>query len=427
VQVTVDKIGPCEAKVSFSVPRADFDREYNAALKSSANRVKMKGFRPGKVPQKILEKEFGPQVRQHAIEQFMSQAFDQAVQENELKPVGHERVPVDEIEMGDGQDLEHTFSISLRPEFELGAYKGLEVESQLEPVMDEELEEAVNDLRMQQSVPGPVDEEGIPEDGQALCKIVWVCEGETLLDRDGLRIAPLAPPPGVDAEAFKDALVGAQSGHEFELPMTVPDDFQPEEHQGKQATCHVTVSEAFRMLPAPDEELWKVLEADSQEDFDAKARERMQEAKQAQEDNRQETALLETLIEAHDFDLPEKMVEAQIKQREHHLRQQLAQGGVPEEQHQAEVDKQAEEIASATRKAVRALFLVGDIADAEELKVEEQEMIAELQAIAQRHGAKYEDVVEHYRQNNLFQQLQIELLERKVRSFLRENAKITEP
>ena len=71
MQVSVDKTGPCEAKVSFSVPREDFDREYQAALKASAKNVTMKGFRAGKIPAKILEKEFGEQVRQHAIEHFM--------------------------------------------------------------------------------------------------------------------------------------------------------------------------------------------------------------------------------------------------------------------------------------------------------------------------------------------------------------------
>lgn len=427
MQVTVDKVGPCEAKVTFSVPRSDFDREYQAALQASGKRVRLKGFRPGKIPPKILEKEFGEQVRQTAIEHFMSRAFDQAVEENELKPVGHERVRMEDIELADGADLEHSFSVSLKPDFELGEYKGLEVTSELEPVMDEELEDAISDLRLQQSTPAPVGEDGIPEDGQAMCKIEWVCGEETVLDRDGLRLAPLAAPPGVDADDFKAALMGAQSGHAFELAMTIPDDFEPEQHRGQAATCKVTVTEAFRMEPPVDEELWKILGVESQTDFDETARTRMGEAKQQQENNRQETVLLEALIAAHDFEVPAKLVENQLEQRKGHLRQQMAQGGLPEDQHEAEIEKQLPEIEAATLKAVRALFLVGAVAEKEEIQVEEAEMIGELQAVAQRHGAKYEDVVEHYRQHGLFQQLQIELLERKVRAFLRENAKITEP
>ena len=76
---------------------------------------------------------------------------------------------------------------------------------------------------------------------------------------------------------------------------------------------------------------------------------------------------------------------------------------------------------------MRALFLINSIAEKETMTVEESDMVAEMQQIAQRHQAKVDDVVEYYRKNNLFQQLQVELLERKVRVFLRENAKITEP
>ncbi len=427
MQVSVDKTGPCEAKVSFSVPREDFDREYQAALKASAKNVTMKGFRAGKIPAKILEKEFGEQVRQHAIEHFMGKAFDQAVEENELQPVGHERVDISEIDMAGSGDLEHSFSISLKPEIELGSYKGLEVTNELEPVSDEEISEAIADLRMQQSTPGPVDESGLPEDGQALCKLTWTCGDETLLEREGLRMAPLAPPPGVDAEQFKEKMVGGQAGLAFELEMKIPDDFEREDMRGKDGNCAIEITEAFQMTPPPDEDVWKMLGVDSAEEFDKVARERMGEAKQNQENMRQETALLEGLIGAHEFDLPAQMVENQLENRRLQLRQQLTQNGVEEDGLDAAVAEREEELQETTQKGVRALFLVSAIAEAEELKVEESEMTAELQSIAQRHGAQYDEVVEHYRKNGLFQQLQMELLERKVRVLLRENAKTTEP
>jgi trigger factor len=428
VQVSVEKSGPCEAEVSFSVPRADFDREYQAALRASSKNVRLKGFRPGKVPAKILEKELGPQVRQHAIEHFVSRAYDQAVSENELQPVGHERIDVDSIELAEGQDLSHSFRVSLRPEFELGEYKGLEVQSELAPVLDQELDDAIADLRMQRSTPSALPEgEGLPEDGQALCHLEWLVDGEAILDREGLRLSPLVPPPGVDGEAFKAAMAGKAQGDTFELEMTVPEDFQDEEKRGAAGTCRVTLGECFQLTPPSDEELWELLGVASKAEFDEKARERLSEAKEQQENQRQETVLLEGLIDAHDFELPGMMVENQVTARKNQYAQQLMQGGVPAEELEAKVEESAAEIEEATRKSIRALFLVEGIAQKEELKVEEQDFQREVQAIAARHGAPVEAVVEHYQKNNLFPQLQIELLERKVRAFLRENAKITEP
>lgn len=427
MQISVEKTGPCEADVSFTVPRADFDREYAAALNASGKNVRMKGFRAGKIPKKILEREFGEQVRQKVIEHFMNQAFSQAVQENELKPVGHERVPFDDIELGEGADLEHKISISLKPEFELKEYKGLEITDELAPVLDEEIEEAIDDLRLQRSTPEEIGADGLPEDGMAVCHILWEREGETVLDRDGVRLTSLTPLPGVDVEAFKEAMVGTKKGESFELDLTIPDDFENEALRGQAATCKVTVNEAYNMVPPAEEDLWALLEVESEEEFRQVCRDRLEMSKQQQENNRQETALIEAVIADHDFGLPEAMVTAQMEGRRQALRQQLTQSGVPEEELDGQLDEHTEENETATRKAVKALFLIGEIADQEGITVSDDELRAELQMIAARNQADFEKVVEYYRENNLFQQVQVELLERKIRSFLRENAKTTEP
>jgi trigger factor len=428
VQVSVDKTGPCEAKVTFSVPRSDFDREYQAALKASGKKLSMKGFRPGKVPVKILEKEFGTQVRVQAIEFFMGKAYDQAVKDNELQPIGHERVDIENIELEEGADLGHCFTISLKPLIELANYKGLEVVDELPPVLDQEIDDAEADLRMQHSTPTALEDgAGLPEDGQAMCNLEWTVDGESLLAREGLRLAPLAALPGVEAENYKAGLTGAKNGDAVEMDLTVPDDFENEEARGKTGTCTVTVLEGFEMQPPADEEIWKLLEVESRDEFQKIARERIGDAKQQQENQRQESILLEKVIESHEFDLPSMMVANQLESRKGQMRQQLTQNGVPEEEHEAKLEENSDQLAADTEKAVRALFLVNAIAEKEELKVEEADMAAEMQSIAARHQAKVEEVVEHYRKNNLFQQVQIELLERKVRVFLRENAKITEP
>lgn len=427
MQVSVEKTGPCEAKISFTVPRDVFDREYQAALKASARGVKMKGFRPGKVPAKILEKEFGPQVQQKAVEHFLNQAYQKAVEENELKPVGHERIPLEQIDLEGGKDLEHSFEVSLAPTFEIAEYKGLEVSNEVEPVLDSEVEEAIADLKLQRSTPEAAGDEGIPEDGLALCKVIWTHDGSVVLDRDGVRLAPLAPPPGVDAEAFKEALLGAKNEETFEIPMTIPEDYTDEELRGKEATCTITVTEAYRMSPPEAEELWKLLETETEEEFLAKARHHLEEVKQAQENGRQETALLEALIAKHDFDVPARMLEQQLEGRKNQLRQQLIQSGTAEAELEDKVAEQDAQLQADTEKAVRALFLINVIAEKEAIAVENEDMVKEVQAIAQRHQAKVDDVVEYYRKNNLIQQMQLELLERKIRVFLRENAKIVEP
>lgn len=428
MQVTVEKTGPCEAKVSFTVPHDEFQSEYQKGLKQAGSTVKMKGFRPGKVPVKVLEKSFGADVRRQALEQFFKQAYEKAVTENELKPVGHQRVPLDELELASGKDIEQSFEISLRPEFQLGTYKGLTVESELAPVMDQEIEAAIEDLRRQRATPEKAGDEGLPEDGVTVCKLEWKVDGETIMAREGLRLSPLQPVPGNDPDAYTKALTGAKEGDVVEVPLTVPEDFDKEDLRGKTGTSCFTIVEAYKLVMPSDEDIYKLLQVDNAEELNKVAKDRLTQAKIAQENGRQETILLEQLIAAHaDMDLPGAMLEAQAQGRTHALRQQLEQQGLDKDAIEAEVEKQAESIKKLVEKGLRAFFLVHAVADKEGIKLNQEDLNNELMNIANRNQASVEEVAKYYRENNLFEQMAIELTERKVRKYLREHAKVTEP
>lgn len=428
MQVTVEKTGPCEAKVSFTVPHDEFQSEYQKGLKQAGSTVKMKGFRPGKVPVKVLEKSFGADVRRQALEQFFKQAYEKAVAENELKPVGHQRVPLDELELASGKDIEQSFEISLRPEFQLGNYKGLTVESELAPVMDQEIEAAIEDLRRQRATPEKAGDEGLPEDGVTVCKLEWKVDGATIMEREGLRLSPLQPVPGNDPEAYTKALTGAKEGDVVEVPLTVPEDFDKEDLRGKTGTSCFTIVEAYKLVMPSDEDIYKLLQVENAEELNKVAKDRLTQAKIAQENGRQETVLLEQLIEAHKaMDLPGAMLEAQAQGRTQALRQQLEQQGLDKDAIEAEVEKQAESIKKLVEKGLRAFFLVHSIADKEGIKLSQEDLNNELMNIANRNQASVEEVAKYYRENNLFEQMAIELTERKVRKYLREHAKVSEP
>jgi trigger factor len=119
VQVTVEKLGPCQAKVHFTVPGPEFHGAVRRAMADAGRNVKMKGFRPGHVPPQVIERQFGKQIRQQAIEHFVRQAFEQAVKENELKVVGFQRLDFEKVAVLEGADFVHELEVSLRPEIAL--------------------------------------------------------------------------------------------------------------------------------------------------------------------------------------------------------------------------------------------------------------------------------------------------------------------
>lgn len=430
MQVTTEKAGPCVAKVSFTVPAADFENEVRRALTNIGRNVRMKGFRPGKVPAHVIEKTHGESVRKEAMGHFVQQAYRQAIQENDLKPIGFERVNPETLLLSLEGDFSHEFEVSLRPEFELGQYRSLEIESQLAQTMDEEVDAAIEDVKRQRSTPEPIaedDDNGLEENGLALVKLVWTVEEENVLEREGLRISPLDTPPGIDADAFHDALIGKKKDESFELPLTIPEGFEKPELVGKEGVCLIELQETLKLVPPSDEEIFTLFEVEDEAALKATVRERIDQAKQNQEDQRIEAELLGKLIDSHEMDLPEQMVLDQKSGRIAQLRQELEGRGLSEEQIDEEAAKQDEAAHEAATKGMKALFLVQRIAEKEELLLSREEIEAEYQSIAERNNAQPDEVRKYYEENHMVEQMGIELLERKVRSFLREHAVVNDP
>ena len=429
MEITCEQAGPCEANITFTIERADFDRELKRALFESGKNVRMKGFRPGKVPASYLEKQFGADARRQVAENFSKEAFQQAIKEHDLKPVGRQALKLDDVDFDTPEGLKHSFDVSLRPAIEVGEYKGLSIDSELAPVLDEELEQALDDLRKQRAKPEPVGAEGLPADGVATLTLRWERDGETVFEREGLRMSPEVAPPGADPDAFKEALEGVQIGDEPQLSITIPEDFPEidDEHKGKEATCHLIITETFKMVHADDDEIAKLLEC---EDIGAArdvARSQMAEAREQQEHQRQETVLIHQVLDAHDFEIPGPMVEDQVNGRTQQITAQLTEQGLEGDELEAEVAKQSASAREEVNKGTKALFLVSELAEREGLEVTQEDISTELAQIAQRNQSSIEEVLNYYRENRLLDQVAVELIERKVRKFIRENANVQAP
>ena len=163
------------------------------------------------------------------------------------------------------------------------------------------------------------------------------------------------------------------------------------------------------------------------EAFNARMREDIERFKQERETTRVEGRLLEMVLEAHDFDLPEAMVETQLQGRLDTLRKQLSEQGQSEEEAAQQAESEAPNLRTTVEKGMKAFFLVSKIAEEEGVKISDADLAEELTHIAQRNRASVEEVQKYYRENGLLDQVAVELVERKVRGLLREGANITQP
>ncbi len=429
MELNVVKQGRTLAKVSFSVAGEEFQKEVQRGLVQARGRVRMKGFRPGKAPLAVVEKAYGEQVRFEVKQFFVRQAYQRAVEEQSLRPLAHPRLDPEvlraqaSVEAGFALD----FEISLRPEIELGEYEGLEVESELEAVMDQEVDGALDELRRQQSRPEPAGDAGLEERGLFVCTVEFLVDGKSCFRRENLRLSPSTTPPGVDADAFSAAVLGKHKGETVEIATKIPPYVEDAAARGKDGTCRIEIGDVYRMIPPEDAQVFAAFGVASNDELRTKVREKLAEAKEQREQARIESVLLDRLIQETAIEIPGPLVEEQTLARLEKLRKRLEQEGLaPERIEEAAVEQRATAQEEA-EKALKALLIIETIGERQKLLVSREDLDTEIATIAERNGATTDEVRRYYSQNEMGQQLVVEILERKVRRFLRESARITTP
>ena len=426
LEVKVERTGPCQARVQFHVTAEELRKSREHELANLSKRVRLKGFRPGKAPRAMIEKQFGAEVDREVFEHFLNHAFETAVKEHSLRPAVYPRVDLAQSRPQAGQDWDQSFELLLRPELELGEIEGLEVERRPSSVSEEELEQTLGELARAHSRAEPAGDQGLGETGVAVARVAYFKAGETqpCLEREGIRISPKSPPPGVEKEVFEASVSGAREGEEREFDAVFPESFPVEEARGTRGRCRVTLTQVFRIVPPSDEELRAAFQVEDQEALRAAVRARIQKHKDEAEDQRLESELLERLLEAHPMELPEPLLEQQVQAHLEELQPALEGQGLGAEEVRTRLEEERPRARKSAERGLRAMYLIEEIAKAKKLQVTEQDLSAELVAIAQRNGTDVQEVGRYYKEQGLMRQLGLELLERKVRHFLREKAAI---
>jgi trigger factor len=425
--VAVEK-EPGKAKVQMTVAPDELERARGREFAALSRRVTLKGFRPGKTPRAVLEKHYGQAVEREVLEHFLQHAYQKAVDEHSIRPAAYPRVPLEGNLPGKGQPWDLSFEILLRPEFELGQVEGLEIEGRATAVAEEELERAVLEIRRSNSRAEPAGEEPLAPEGLAVATLEFFRPGaaEPCLSRAGLRIQPRTqtPPQGVEPETFEKTLVGARAGEQRTIELVFPENFPVEEARGERGTLRFTIQEVLRIVPPTDEELFQAFGASDEASLRVAVLERLRRAKQEGEDQRIEGELLERLLEAHSFQIPAQLVDDQVEAHQAELVEKLVEQGLPEEEARTRAGGERERSRAGAEKALRAIYLIEEIARAKELRVTQEDIAAELADIAARNGTRPEEVAAYYREQGLLRQLGLEMLERKVRRYLRASAAI---
>jgi len=393
VKSTIENLSPTRVRLAVEVPFAELKPSLDKAYRSIAGQVRVPGFRPGKVPARIIDQRVGrAAVLEEAVNDAIPQQYSAAVLEHDVKVLG--QPVVDVTEFADGDWLKFTVEVDVRPELELPAYDGLEVTVDDVSVDEAEIDEQMTGLRDRFAVLQGVDRPArtgdfVSIDLQATVDGVEIEGGSTT----GLsyEVGSDDVMPGLD-----DALVEMAKGD----ATTFQTDLVAGDHAGRTADVAVTVrSVKEKDLPALDDDFAQTAsELDTLAELQDDIRERLTRIKRLRQGTEARDKVLEALLSASDVPLPDSVVTLEATYRKQAMEQQLTDAGLTMEDYFAAESRTVEdldaEIRSAAESAVKAQLLLDAVADKEQVAVSDTELTAEAVRRAQRAGMSAEQYVQ---------------------------------
>ncbi len=420
MQASIETTGTLERRLSITLPEDRLQSLVAGRLAEIGRNVRIKGFRPGKVPAKVVEQRFGAQVRGEAIEGLLRESFDSAIRSNELRVAG-----VPRIEKAGESELEFVATVDLVPEFGEIDVSKLTVVRDVAEITDADIEQMIENLRLQRRSFVPVSRAAKEGDLVAV-ETFSVVDGERL-PAEGAEKGQVLIGGGMMFAPIEQALMGLAKGEEKTLDVDFPADWRVAQLAGKTAQVTVkAIDVAEAVLPEVDAEFIKSfgVKGGDVEQFRADIRTNLQRELKGALMNRLRREVGEQLIAAYaHIELPARLVENEARNM---LAQQLEQirrqggnpGEIPADAHNGFMD--------AARKRVLVGLLVGEIARLNQLRLEPARLNETLNLIASTYEEP-EQVVEMYRKDpQMMQNLQGRVMEEQVIDWIAERAQHTE-
>lgn len=412
MQITQKSAEGLTREYSVNIPASMLETVVHQELVAYGKKVKLPGFRPGKVPMPVLQQKYRGAVLADALDRQVNQAIQQTVKDNNLRPAVQPKVKLDNYE--DGKDLQVSLTFENLPEFSLIDHSQIHIERLVvEPDADAQTK-AMDNLLDSQADLKPV-ADGV---AAAMGHVVTVDFAGTVngVAREGMQGTDMQITLGKGQliPGFEEQLVGAKKGDQRTVNVTFPENYGAKDLAGQPAVFEVTIKEiSERILPVGDDDFAKKL---GQENF-AQLQERIKDNIGAEYKNQsrqlQKRALFDALEEKLNFELPPSMLAAETK----HIQQHLASEGT-------DIGARATEL--ATRR-VRLGLYIAELAKAENLSLSEDETRQALFQAAFQYGQQARQFLDYVRQNpQAMEGIKAPALEEKVVDWLLDKAKITE-
>ncbi|HEK7095046.1 TPA: trigger factor [Staphylococcus aureus] len=417
-----------EGLLTVTVPTEKVNKALDQAFKKVVKQINVPGFRKGKVPRPIFEQRFGVEaLYQDAIDILLPDAYGEAIDETDIKPVAQPEVSVTQIEKG--KDFIFEATVTVEPEVKLGDYKGLEIEKQETELSDDELQEAI-DHSLGHLAEMVVKEDGVVENGDTVnIDFSGSVDGEEFeggqAEGYDLEIGSGSFIPG-----FEEQLEGMKVDEEKDVVVTFPEEYHAEELAGKEATFKTKVNEIkFKEVPELTDEIANELDAEANtvDEYKENLRKRLAEQKATDAENVEKEEAITKAADNTTIDIPEAMVNTELDRMVSEFAQRIQQQGLDLQTYfqisgQDETQLR-EQMKDDAEQRVKTNLTLTAIAEAEKIEATDEDIDKELEKMSKQFNISVEDIKNTLGNTDIIKN---DVRIQKVIDLLRDNAKFVE-
>jgi trigger factor len=412
----------CRRELDLEIPAEEVTKATERVAKQLARVARVPGFRPGKAPVSLIKRRFADDIKGEVLQSLVPERVEKAVAEQKLSPVSQPQV--DKLDFSEGQPLKFRAVFEVLPEFELGTYKGLEIEMPPMDVTDEDVNKALEETRERAATFAPVEGRAVENGDFAQLKLVGTpSDGGEPINADSVLCHVGAEET---MEPFNESLRGANIGDHKEFDLEYPADYPDEKLAGKKFhyAADITGIKTKKLPELNDEFAKDVSDAATLEELKAKIRESLVHQRDHRQKDLQRERVITELVKLHDFPVPESLVESQMDVRLERMVRSLAQQGVDPRAVNLDWSALRGRQQDRAKDDVKAELIIDRIASREKIDVTDEEVEHELEHLAGHSGESVEAIRARLTKQGALDRMKAKLRSDKTLDWLAQNANV---
>lgn len=398
MSLQVENLEKNMAKLTIEVPASEFEKALQSAYNKQKKSISVPGFRKGKVPRQMVEKMYGPEIfYEDAANELIPTAYEEELKNCDLEIVS--RPTVDIVQIKKGENFIFTAEVAVKPEVTLGEYKGMEVDKTSTRVTQKEVEAKIKEEAEKNARTVTVEGRPVQDGDEVILDFEGFVDGEAFEGGKGENY-PLTIGSGSFIPGFEEQLVGAEAEKEVEVKVTFPEEYHAEELKGKDAVFKCTIHEIKeKQIPEIDDEFAaEVSEFDTLDEYKADVKAKIKEQKENEGKQKKEDQAVEKAVANATMEIPEAMIDEQVRQMVNEFAQNMQYQGISFEQYCQITGMTLEKIQEETRpqavKRIETRLVLEAIAKAENIEVTEERLDEEIKKMAESYNMEADKLKE---------------------------------